>query len=91
MLLAVLNGDWQNHTEVEFFPACYPGILPADPRKRTSFISITVVQSLASSLPKVWPRHRWLGAKKSVNDIMILGHIHGLLLPTYQRFVPKLS
>ena len=91
MLLTVLNGDWTNHSVVEFYLACYPGVLPADPKMRSSFISTTVAQSLASSLPKVWPRHRWLGAKKSVNDIMILGHIHGLLLPVYQRFVSKLS
>ena len=90
LLLAVLSGDWQNHTEIEVYPENLP-IAVSAMRSLCPLVSTVLVQCLCSAQPKVWPRHQWVGAKKSVNDITILGHIHGLLQPVFKRFAQMLG
>lgn len=46
-----------------------------------------VVMSICGHQPFCWPRHRWTGFDKALQDVGLLACIHGLLEPAYHEFL----
>ena len=87
LILAKLpNGDWRNRREVEYY---IPDRL--EPPRNKAAISQLLEAGLSYALvgkkPSVWARHRWTGADLAVEELGRLECVHGLLRPTYQRFI----
>ena len=87
MILSKLpNGDWRNRRQVEYYTS--PDIPP--PRSKVAISQLLeagLCHVLAGKKPSLWARHRWTGADLAVEELGRLECVHGLLKPTYQRFI----
>ena len=87
MILAKLpNGDWRNRREVEYY---IPDHLQPTPNKKaiSRLLEAGLSHALVGKKPSVWARHRWTGADRAVEELGRLECVHGLLRPTYKRFI----
>ena len=91
MLMAVLNGDWRVTTHVQFHTGDVIQVENQEPSQVLALVVQVVLQSVCSGQPSTWPRHRWVGAKRSVNELGILMFLHGLLFPAFKAFVEKID
>eukprot|EP00971_Amphidinium_carterae_P352911 6492770-Amphidinium_carterae.2 len=90
-LLCHATGDWRKKGVFEvFWDSAQSG--PADSHEKlVAKVAEALLGCLCSSRPALWPRHRWVGFKQSLHDCIIFEGIHGLLVPTYRRFLQKLG
>ena len=89
-LLFSANGDWRNAKAVEFHYEAHTGARPSHD-SIVAQVTSGLLAALMSRRPRLWPRHRWTGFKGALSDISLIESVHGLLQPTYQRFVDKIQ
>ena len=84
LLNTCANGDWTNASEVQL-------IIPPGPSYNEVSVRQQVTHSrlaaLAGRLFRLYPRHRWLGAKAAVEDIALLEACHSLARATFQHML----
>ena len=85
-LLSAAGGDWQDREHVQ---VCWDSSLGAPPL--IADIAQTAASQLAAALtskkPGLWRRDKWTGFKGAVVDIWLLDQVHGLLQPTFTKFL----
>eukprot|EP00971_Amphidinium_carterae_P277982 5518161-Amphidinium_carterae.5 len=86
ILYSVLNGDWFNTAEIEFYPGFLQKETVNDKEQVVNLVHAALCSTIAGSKPSLWPRSRWTGADASINSIAILEHVHGLLSLVYAKF-----
>lgn len=85
LLRAFANGDWRNESAVEHFSVS----VVTDPEQVAlvkTRVADAIVEALASSQPSVYPRHRWDGSERSIDDVARLEVVHGLLSRGYALY-----
>ncbi len=82
---AVANGDWRVRGEVQHF--CSPGCCRDRADTLRKFMSL-VVPILTSTKMPLFPRHRWVGAEKSVAWVGLFESMHGLCSTVYFAVFP---
>ena len=89
-LLSAANGNWRLVDRLDFYWETAWGP-PPDAKSLKKHLADGILQTLASHRPRIWPRHRWTGFKAAVCDVLMLEAVHGLLRPSYQRFLTHLQ
>ena len=82
-----LSGDWRNHERVEYYFQSPGKDNTMDEGSLRQVIAYGVVQCLASAKLHVYPRHRWVGFDRSLDQLGILESAHGILRSAYRRFI----
>lgn len=89
LLRSFANGDWRNTSAVEH----YTDVAADDTEALVLLkarVADAIVEALASSQPYVYPRHRWEGAERSIEELARLEVTHGLLHRGYGLYVAHL-
>ena len=75
LLQTLLNGNWKNREAIEIHVAPDTDVSRDQLVQR---VSAALLVSLAGVLFHVYPRHRWLGADLTVDQIALLEAVHGV-------------
>jgi hypothetical protein len=78
-----LNVDWLGSIPEHYHPPSCPCGCTTD-ADFDAFVADALVPSMAQSLVRLFPRHRWVRAEETINDIAILTAPHRML----QRVLP---
>eukprot|EP00971_Amphidinium_carterae_P339880 6477934-Amphidinium_carterae.1 len=81
----VMTGDWRNPNVIEFAVAENEA-LPDKHHLKQLMVKVLLF-CLANQQPIIFPRHRWTGAEEALSYCLLLGCVHNLLVPSYERFV----
>eukprot|EP00971_Amphidinium_carterae_P344749 6485336-Amphidinium_carterae.3 len=85
ILLSLLpNGNWCKHSSVEVYVKTDPGSV--DKKELAASLESGLVFAMLGKKPLPWAQHRWCSSHKAIEQIGLLLAVHGLLLPTFQRF-----
>ena len=79
LLAKLANGDWQRKDIIQVFIP--PGVDYAEDQILENLCT-GLLLSLAGSLFSIYPRHRWLGADATVEQVGLCEAVHGLLSTT---------
>ena len=82
------NGDWRKEDVVEFYKG------PRDSRSAVEIATLLesgLCLALVGHKPRLYAAHRWTGAELSIDELMRLQCIHGLLKHTYLEFLHRTS
>eukprot|EP00959_Pyramimonas_sp_CCMP1952_P453212 9467863-Pyramimonas_sp.AAC.1 len=79
------NGDWR-HERVEFYKDRFPGFTNADDAAIIEFVTTGLMTALVATQPSTYPRHRWTGADRAIDELAIVEACHKLLSTTFMRF-----
>jgi len=91
LLRMFANGDWRNHEGIEYYYSL------ADPdddhfkEAKRKEIADAIEEAIASAMPFLYPRHRWDGAEKSIEDLARLQCVHGLLGTIYHEYAKSFA
>ena len=88
LLETLPNGDWNRRDRVEMY---VPAGVDIDPAEAASTMSKALVLALTGSLFRPYPRHRWLGADVSTNQVALCEAIRGLASTAFHRFLQGLQ
>eukprot|EP00971_Amphidinium_carterae_P106252 2104484-Amphidinium_carterae.2 len=88
LLKSTFNGDWRNIEALEYVTADRHSISLVNLRSQMESI---LLDTLGSSQPVLFPRHRWTGTEDSLSALCALFAVHGLMKPTFCRFVSSLK
>ena len=77
------NGDWRSANVQFHLPWRYHGVWSAD--DAIDFVTDGIMVALCSVAPRLYPRHRWVGADLALDDLGVFEGCHRLLSSTYVR------
>ena len=80
-ILHLLNGDWQGNAVQHF---CHAGCCLSEEHSLERITSL-LLRVLASKGPRVFPRHKWVGAEESLAWFGRCLCLHNLLTPVIMR------
>eukprot|EP00971_Amphidinium_carterae_P126275 2501537-Amphidinium_carterae.2 len=86
LMLKVVNGDWRNAHDVEYYPECNRGG-PTTRSDISKMVASALLCCLVAHKPVTWPRHRWHGAEVATEEVLRLEVVHKLLTHTWSRFM----
>ena len=84
LLQSFPNGDWRKRGVVEVY---LPAHVQIDTNTLTKKLCKSLLLALTGSLYRVYPRHRWVGADASIEQIGLVEAIHGLCSAAYAVFL----
>eukprot|EP00971_Amphidinium_carterae_P265354 5264037-Amphidinium_carterae.1 len=83
-LLACASGDWR---QTDTYQVCWDAA-SCGPPVSMDVMKVNVkrglLKVLCNSKIQLWPRHRWVGFKQALKDVLLIQAIHGLLVPVYE-------
>ena len=82
LLSHFLNGDWRKKDCIEVF--CPPGV-QVDQESILANVTTAVLLSLSGSLFRLYPRHRWMGADTSLDQLGLCESVHGLASAAFKE------
>ena len=80
------QGDWTNRSCVEVWIPPRTAFVPEDVKR---VAARNLVRALVPHRPRMYERQTWHGQEEAISDIAIQDQVHGLLLPTFQRFCQR--
>ncbi len=82
VLVTYFNGDWHSPQPVHYHaPGCMCG---ADTPEAAAAFQAHVVQAIMPKMVPLFPRHRWVGAPQTLDELLLLCFLHDL----YRQVVP---
>eukprot|EP00971_Amphidinium_carterae_P012455 245093-Amphidinium_carterae.1 len=89
LLLSGMTGDWRNWKQLEW--VVKPNQPKVDKRVIKQLMEKTLLKVFTGRCPSLFPRHRWVGGEDAIGDVLLMQAVHGLLTPTYDRFLHMLG
>ena len=86
LIHALPNGDWRDHTQVQYYMDVDDTRSPA---QVSQLLEVGLCCALVSHKPSLYPRHRWTGSDRAIDELMKLQCIHGLLGHAYVKFMKQ--
>jgi hypothetical protein len=83
--IAAKNGDWRLQNTVQVWVPC--GLALPSKEVFVREVAQGILAGLTWEKFKVYERSRWFGAEQAVSGIALVQACHGLLLPSFARFV----
>ena len=89
LLLRVMNGDWRDHKNIQYYTDKVDSLTNED--LVVQWMTSVLLEVYLCRKPFVYPRHRWTGADRSLDWVGSLESCHGLFTATYTHFLKLLA
>ena len=88
LLQALPNGDWRKQDVVEVY---IPATMDIDKDRIQQRVIQSLVLGLTGVLFRAYPRHRWVGADATTDQVAMLEAVHGLGSAAYRLFLQRMT
>ena len=88
LLRTLPNGDWRKQDVVEVY---VPATMDYDFDQLKHKVTQSLILGLTGTLFRLYPRHRWVGADATTDQVGMLQAVHGLGTAAFQVFLGKVT